>query len=101
MLLKLRLGFTDLFRQFTLFLIQSSAPCGSFGMISEDQVFIPFVAMHGRPSCMFQLVGFTPVPSRSGDVSLRRIPFFISEPDVWVLTHAVPIHLAIELKEFA
>jgi hypothetical protein len=34
-------------------------------------------------------------------VSLRRIPLFISEPDAWVLTHAVPIHLAIKTKEFS
>jgi hypothetical protein len=84
-----------------LFLFQSIAPCGSFGMIFEDQVFIPFVAMHGRPSCTFQLVGCTPVPSCSGNVSFRRIPLFIGEPDAWVLTHAVPIHVAIESKEFS
>jgi hypothetical protein len=70
-------------------------------MISEDQVFIPFVAMHGRPVCTFQLDGFTPVPSCSGNVSLRRIPLFIGETDAWVLTHAVPVHLAIDSKEFS
>jgi hypothetical protein len=101
MLLKLCLGFADLLCLFALFLFQLIAPCGSFGMISEDQVFLPFVAMHGRPSCTFQLDGFTPVPSCSGNVSLCRIPFFICEPDAWVLAHAVPIHLAIKTKEFS
>jgi hypothetical protein len=70
-------------------------------MISEDQVFIPFVAMHGRPACTFQLVGFTPVPCSSGNVSFRRVPFFIGEPDAWGLAHAVPVHLAIDSKEFS
>ena len=100
-LLELRLGFADLFRQFALFLIQSIVSCGGFGMIFEYQVFIPFVAMHGCPSCTFQLVRFTSVLCSSGNVSLRRIPFFIGEPDAWVLAHAVPIHLAIKTKEFS
>jgi hypothetical protein len=101
MLLQLHLGFADLFRQFALFLFQSIASCGGFGMILENQVFIPFVVMQGRPSCTFQLVGLTSIPHCSGDVSLCRIPLFIGEPDAWVLAHAVPIHLAIETKKFS
>jgi hypothetical protein len=81
MLLELRLSFTDLFRQFVLLLIQSIASCGGFEMIPENQVFIPFVTMHGHPSCTFQLVGFTSISSCSGNVSLRLIPLFIGEPD--------------------
>jgi hypothetical protein len=34
-------------------------------------------------------------------MSFRWIPLFIGEPDAWVFTHAVPIHLAIKTKEFS
>jgi hypothetical protein len=34
-------------------------------------------------------------------MSFHWIPFLIGEPDVWVLAHAIPVHLAIKTKKFS
>jgi hypothetical protein len=75
----------DLFCQFAFPAICPTPSCRIFVVVLENQVFVLAIAMHGRLSRAFQLVGFTLVSSCSGNMSVRWIPFLIGEPDVWVL----------------
>jgi hypothetical protein len=63
--------------------------CGGFVVILEDQVLMLVVAMKGFLSRAFQLVCFTLVQDCAG-----------SDPNVWALAEAVPIHLEVQLKKF-